>query len=83
FTKIFGSLWYAEGSVYLSQTLKWLRPMFVDHEYEAKVVVKETYPEKNRILYECSVSDPATGEQNIVGEAIIMNKKQYVWPSEQ
>jgi len=23
FTKIFGSLWYADGHVYLSQTIKW------------------------------------------------------------
>ena len=30
FTKIFGALWYADGHVYMSQNLKWLKPMFVD-----------------------------------------------------
>ena len=25
FTKIFGALWYADGHVYMSQTLKWFR----------------------------------------------------------
>ncbi len=79
FTKIFGSLFHADGQVYLSQTIKWLRPMFVDTEYEAVVKVKEIFPEKNRVTYECGVFNPASGEQTIAGEATLLNKKQYVW----
>lgn len=79
FTKIFGALWYNDGHVYLDQSMKWLRPMFVDTEYEAEIVVKEIFPEKNRIKYECSVYDVTTGEKTITGEATLMNKKQYVW----
>jgi 3-hydroxybutyryl-CoA dehydratase len=79
FTKIFGALWYADGHVYMSQNIKWLKPMFVGTEYEAVVKVKETIKEKNRILYECAVYDVATGEQTIAGEALLLNKKQYVW----
>ncbi len=79
FTKIFGSLYHADGHVYLSQNIKWLRPMFVDTEYEAVVKVKEIFPEKNRVLYECNVYDATTGEQTIAGEAMLLNKKQYVW----
>lgn len=79
FTKIFGALWYADGHVYMSQSMKWMKPMFVDTQYEAVVKVKEIYKEKNRILYECAVYDVATGEQTIAGEALLLNKKQYVW----
>ena len=79
FTKIFGALWYADGHVYMSQTLKWFKPMFADTQYEAVVKVKEIYPEKNRILYECAVYDLNTKEQTIAGEALLLNKKQYVW----
>ena len=79
FTKIFGVLWYADGHIYMSQNIKWLKPMFVGTEYEAVVKVKEIFKEKNRILYECAVYDPATGEQTIAGEALLLNKKQYVW----
>ena len=79
FTKIFGALWYADGHVYMSQTIKWLKPMFVDTPYEAVVKVKEIFPEKNRILYECSVYDLSSGDPTIVGEAMLLNKKQYVW----
>ncbi|WP_118973059.1 MaoC family dehydratase [Taibaiella koreensis] len=79
FTKIFGSLWYADGHVYLSQSIKWLKPMFTDQEYEAVIRVKEIFPEKNRVLYECAVYDVASGDQTIAAEAMLMNKKQYVW----
>jgi acyl dehydratase len=79
FTKIFGALWYADGHVYLSQSMKWLKPMFVDTEYEAVVKVKEIFKEKSRITYECAVYEAASGDQTIAGEATLMNKKQYVW----
>lgn len=79
FTKIFGALWYADGHVYMSQNIKWLKPMFVDTEYEAVITVKEIFKEKHRILYECAVYDVKTGEQTIAGEALLLNKKQYVW----
>lgn len=79
FTKIFGALWYVDGHVYLSQSMKWLKPMFTDKEYEAVVKVKEIYPEKNRVLYECAVYDAETNDQTIAGEALLLNKKQYVW----
>ena len=74
FTKIFGALWYVDGHVYLSQSMKWLKPMFTDTEYEAVVRVKEVYPEKNRVLYECAVFDTATGDQTIAGEALLLKK---------
>ncbi len=79
FTKIFGSLWYADGHVYMMQNLKWLKPMFVDTDYEAVITVKEIFPEKNRILYDCAVFAKGNNEQTIAGEAMLLNKKQYVW----
>lgn len=79
FTKIFGALWHPDGNVYVSQNIKWLKPMFVDTEYEAVVTVKEIFPEKNRILYDCAVYEVSTGDKTISGEALLLNKKQYVW----
>ena len=78
FTKIFGALWYADGHVYMSQSIKWLRPMFVDTTYEAVITVKEIIADKNRVVYSCAVYDEA-GEKTIDGEAKLQNKKQYVW----
>ncbi len=79
FTKIFGALWYADGHVYMSQSMKWLKPMFTDAEYEAVITVKEIFPEKNRILYDCAVYEVSTGDKTIAGEAMLLNKKQYIW----
>ena len=53
--------------------------MFIDTQYEGVVTVKEIFPEKHRILYECAVYNKETGEQTIAGEALLMNRKSYVW----
>ncbi len=79
FTKIFGSLWKADGHIYMKQTMQWLKPMFVETNYEAVITVKEIFADKNRILYTCEIFDAANGEQTFTGEALLMNKKQYVW----
>lgn len=79
FTKIFGALWKAEGHIYLKQTMQWLKPMFVDTEYEAVITVKEIFPEKHRVLYDCAIFDKNNHEQTFTGEALLMNKKEYVW----
>ena len=79
FTRIFGTLWYADGTVYMGQSMKWLRPMFTGKEYEGVITVKEIFPEKNRATYTCEVFEADGGAQTIAGEATLMNKKQYVW----
>ncbi|RYD96942.1 MAG: MaoC family dehydratase [Sphingobacteriales bacterium] len=79
FTRIFGTLWYAEGTVYMAQSVKWMRPMFTEQQYVGVITVKEINAEKHRVTYVCEVFDVATGEQTIAGEATLMNKKQYVW----
>ncbi len=79
FTKIFGTLLHADGHVYMKQNTTFLKPMFVDTPYQAVITVKEIFPEKNRVLYETKVIDVASGAETIVGEALLMNKKVYVW----
>ena len=79
FTKIFGALWMVDGHVYLKQSMQWLKPMFIDTEYEAVITVKETFLEKNRVLYDCAIYEVSSGEQTFTGEALMLNKKQYVW----
>ena len=79
FTKIFGVLFHGEGHIYMKQHTTFLKPMFVDTPYRAVITVKEIFPEKNRVLYETKVIDVATGADTITGEALLMNKKDYVW----
>lgn len=79
FTKIFGTLLYPEGQIYMKQNTQFMKPMFVDTPYRAVITVKEIFPEKNRVLYETKVIDVATGTDTIVGEALLMNKVHYKW----
>ncbi|MFN7312342.1 MAG: MaoC family dehydratase [Bacteroidota bacterium] len=79
FTKIFGTLLHADGHIYMKQNTTFLKPMFVNTPYKAVITVKEIFPEKNRVLYETKVIDAASGDTTISGEALLMNKKAYVW----
>lgn len=79
FTKLFGTTVYADGNVYMKQLMQFMRPMFTGTEYEAVITVQEIFPEKNRILYKTEVFNADNNELTITGEALLMNKKQYVW----
>jgi acyl dehydratase len=63
----------------MKQNNTFLKPMFVNTPYKAVITVKEVFPEKNRVLYETKVVDVETGADTITGEALLMNKKSYVW----
>ncbi|HQV01117.1 MAG: MaoC family dehydratase [Bacteroidia bacterium] len=79
FTKLFGTTVYADGNVYMKQLMQFMRPMFTGVNYEAVITVAEIFPEKNRVLYKTEVFNVDTKELTITGEALLMNKKQYVW----
>lgn len=77
FTKIFGTLFCAEGNVYMKQEMKFLKPMFADKEYEAVLTVKEIIAEKNRAIIETKIIDPETGDVTTTGEAMMYNKLYF------
>jgi 3-hydroxybutyryl-CoA dehydratase len=79
FTKVFGTLLHADGHIYMKQNTTFLKPMFTGTAYRAEITVKEIFPDKNRVLYETKVVDTTTGDVTITGEALLMNKKVYVW----
>lgn len=79
FTKVFGTLLHADGHIYMMQKSQFMKPMFTDTDYQALITVKEIFPEKNRVLYETKVIDKNSGDVTITGEAMLMNKKAYVW----
>jgi acyl dehydratase len=76
FSKVFGTLFPGEGTIYLKQSLSFLRPMYVDTAYEAHFTVKEVIAEKNRAVVETVIKDKATGTLCTSGEATVMNVNQ-------
>jgi acyl dehydratase len=77
FSKVFGTLFPGEGTIYLKQTLNFLKPMFVDTDYVAEFVVKDVIKDKNRATIETIIKQKATGGFVCTsGEATVMNVDQ-------
>lgn len=72
FSKVFGTLFPGEGTIYLKQSLTFMKPMFVDTPYEAVFTVKELIREKNRAIIETQIIDDK-GSVCTTGEATVMN----------
>ena len=71
FSKVFGTLFPGEGTIYLSQSVNFLKPMYVDVIYEAHFEVMEIL-EKNRALISTTILTNE-GKKVVVGDAVIMN----------
>ncbi len=74
FSKVFGTMFPGEGTVYLSQNMKFLRPMYVNTEYETVFTIKELNTEKNLATVTTQMLDKTSGKVTIDGEATVMNK---------
>ena len=69
FSKVFGTIWPGHGTIYLSQTMKFLKPMYTKEKYLAKFEVIEILP-KNKFLVKTTIVD-TVNENTIEGEALI------------
>jgi|SRR5687768_9159433 len=72
FSKVFGTLFPGEGTIYLKQSLNFLKPMYVDTKYECVFTVKEVIRDKNRAVVE-TVIRGKDGKVCTSGEAVVMN----------
>jgi acyl dehydratase len=73
FSKVFGTLFPGEGTIYLKQSLSFLKPMYVETDYEAVFTVKEVIKDKNRAIIETLIKDKASQLVCTSGEAVVMN----------
>lgn len=75
-SRIFGTMWPGEGTVYLHQQLNFKRPMYVDQEYKAVLTVKEALEDKHRATITTNIVEVANNKPVVTGEAQIMNKEK-------
>lgn len=70
FSAIIGTRFPGEGSIYLSQNMKFVKPVYFDQMVVAKVSVKEIDVDRNRVLLDtqCSTED---GILLIDGQALV------------
>jgi len=71
FSKVFGTIWPGEGTIYLDQTMTFKRPVFVDTAYRAQFEVIEVLP-KNRARVKTQVLDEAKGKVVLDGIATVL-----------
>lgn len=74
FTKVLGTEFPGYGSVYLGQTLEFLRPMFVDTDYEAVFTVRSVHAEKHTAEILGELRDVQTGKVTTRGVATLMHR---------
>lgn len=72
FSRILGTEFPGEGTIYLSQKMKFRQPMFVNRSYQARVEVLEVL-EKGRAKLKTDIIDDK-GDLTITGEAVVMHK---------
>ena len=73
FSKVFGVLFPGEGTIYLKQSLNFLRPMYVDIDYEAVFTVKEVDTVKHTAVIETVIKNKIKGSVCTSGDATVMN----------
>lgn len=74
FSTILGTKLPGEGSIYLSQELKFVKPVYLNDTITATVTVSHVYPEKNRIVLD-TVAVNQNDEPVVKGHAVMMPAK--------
>lgn len=77
FTKVLGTQFPGHGSIYLKQTLEFLRPMFVETDYTAVFTIRSVNAEKHTAEIETEIRDSTTKKVVTRGMATMINKEKF------
>jgi acyl dehydratase len=77
FTKVLGTQFPGFGSIYLKQTLEFLRPMFVETEYKAVFTIKTINKEKHIAEISTEIIDATTKKAVTRGIATMINQEKF------
>ena len=76
FSKVFGTLFPGQGTIYRSQEMKFLAPMFVDEIYTAEFEVTDILPEKHSGTISCKIYN-SEEKICITGEAQLKHFEKF------
>lgn len=77
FTKVLGTEFPGFGSIYLKQTVEFLRPMFVDTDYKAVFTIKTIDPVKHIAEISTEIVDAITKKVVTRGIATMINQEKF------
>ncbi len=72
FSKVFGTIFPGQGTIYLKQDMSFLKPMYTEIEYTATFEVLETIKMKSRAIVKTTIHD-MDNKLIIIGQAIIQH----------
>lgn len=75
-SRVIGMEYPGPGTIYMSQTLTFRRPMFVDTPYEIRLKVIDISAARHIAKLETVIVDVARGKPHLTGEAMIRNTDQ-------
>ncbi|MDR0969615.1 MAG: MaoC family dehydratase [Lentimicrobiaceae bacterium] len=76
FSKVFGTQWPGEGTIYLFQDMSFRAPVFVEKDYVARFEILEVDPTKHRGVVQCTLED-TDGKPVILGQAKLMHTEKF------
>ena len=76
FSKVFGTSWPGEGTIYLYQELSFRSPVFVDKDYIANFEIIEVDADKHRAVVRCQLED-LDGKVAITGNAKLLHPEKF------
>lgn len=76
FSKVFGTLFPGEGTIYLSQQMSFLAPVYPNRRYTAHFEVIEVDTKRHNGVIATTLLD-SDGHECITGEAKLKNKTQF------
>ena len=74
FSKIFGTIFPGEGSIYLEKSLVFKKPMYVDKKYNVGLIISILDKEKHVITLKTQIYDQLNN-LTLDGKAKILNKE--------
>ncbi len=77
FSRVFGTMWPGEGTIYMSQQMSFRAPVFVEKDYTARFEVLEVNAEKHRGVIKTTLIDNESGKELITGEAKLMHSERF------
>ena len=73
FSKIIGTIMPGKGTIYLEQSLQFIKAMYVDVQYNAIVKVIKIIPHNNQAILSTEIFDVDTNKVVLKGTARVLN----------
>jgi len=77
FSKIFGTIYPGEGGIYLSQTVKFIKPVFINEKVLAKITLTQFDVSKRHGVFTTNCYDPK-GNLVMTGDAKVLFPANFI-----